>query len=410
MKETIRTAAGLLAVTTAGSLPVSAMAADTLVNAIKGGTTSMQLRPRFEYVDQDGLDKEANALTMRTQLGYTTAPLNGFTAMLEFEAVNAIGDDNYNSSKNGKSEYPLVPDPADTEINQANLSYSGFSNTVITFGRQLIAYDNQRFIGTVGWRQNEVSMDALSITSKPLEGLTVNYAFVDNVNRLFGENHPGDCATAAACADFDMSSHLLNVSYAGLPFGNITGYGYFLEYDDLETRSQQTIGVQLSGSPEVAEMPLIYHIEYATQSDYADGADTIDADYLHLSLGTQFGATVVKVGQETLSGDGTYGFSTPLATVHAFNGWADKFLSTPADGVVDTYLNVGTKAFGMKFVAVYHDFSADEGGADYGTELDLLAAKKISENLALAVKYAGYNADEYATDTDKFWLQADFSF
>lgn len=410
MKETIRKTAGLLAVTAAGSLPAGAMAADTLMDAIQGGTTSLQLRPRYEYVNQDGIDKEANALTLRTQLGYRTAELNGFTANLEFEAVNAIGDDNYNSSKNGKTNYPLVPDPADTEINQASLSYAGVSNTVITVGRQLIAFDNERFIGTVGWRQNETSMDALRIESRPAAGLVLNYAYVDNVNRLFGENHPGDCATGSACADFDMSSHLLNVSYAALPSVKITGYGYFLEFDDLASRSQQTLGVQLSGSPDAGGIPVMYHIEYASQSDYADGADTIDGDYLHLSLGTKLGETLIKIGQETLSGDGTYGFSTPLATVHAFNGWADKFLSTPANGVVDRYLNLATKAFGMKLVAVYHDFRADKGSADYGTELDLLAAKKVSANLALAVKYASYQADDYATDTDKLWLQADFSF
>ena len=65
---------------------------------------------------------------------------------------------------------------------------------------------------------------------------------------------------------------------------------------------------------------------------------------------------------------------------------------------------------GMKLVAFYHDFSADEGSTDYGTELDFLVAKKVNDNLAVAVKYASYSADDYATDTDKMWLQADINF
>jgi len=410
MNNMFRNTAGLLTATVAGSLSLCVNAAETFTGAIKEGTTSLQLRPRFEYVDQNGMNKKSEALTNRTQLNFTTAEFNHFKATLEFEAVNAIGDDNYNNTKNGKTDHPLVADPADSEINQANISYTGFANTVVTFGRQLLAYDNQRFIGTVGWRQNEVSMDALSVSSKPLEGLSINYAYVDNVNRLFGEHHPGDCSVGAACADFDMSSHLLNMSYSGLGFMKITGYGYFLEFDDFETRSSQTVGVQLSGAPKVAGMPLIYLIEYANQSDYADGADIIDGTYTSVELGTKFGATMIKLGQETLSGDGTYGFATPLATVHAFNGWADMFLNTPVTGLTDNYLQVATQIAGLKLVAFYHDFSADEGSADYGTELDFLLAKKVNDNLALAVKYASYSADDYAADTDKLWLQADINF
>ncbi|MAD46318.1 MAG: hypothetical protein CMI02_17975 [Oceanospirillaceae bacterium] len=341
MKKMFRATAGLLA-TTFASLPAAVNAAETLTEAVQQGTTSLQIRPRFEYVDQDGRNKEANALTTRTQLGLTSGDFHHFKATLEFESVNAIGDDNYNNTRNGKTGYPVVADPADSEINQINISYSGFSHTTVTFGRQLIAYDNQRFIGTVGWRQNEVSMDAFSIDSQPLENLALHYAYVDNVNRLFGNSHPGDCNTGAACAEFDMSSHLLNASYTGLAFMKVTGYGYFLEFDDLEARSSQTLGIQLSGAPKVSDIPLIYHVEYATQSDYADGSDIIDATYTSLALGTEVGATMVKLGQETLGGDGRYGFGTPLATVHAFNGWADMFLTTPVTGLVDTYLQLAS--------------------------------------------------------------------
>jgi len=43
------------------------------------------------------------------------------------------------------------------------------------------------------------------------------------------------------------------------------------------------------------------------------------------------------VGYEVLEGNGAIGFATPLATLHAFNGWADMFLTTPANGLKDLY-------------------------------------------------------------------------
>merc|ERR1712169_49069 len=94
-------------------------------------------------------------------------------------------------------------------------------------------------------------------------------------------------------------------------------------------------------------------------------------------MGVVSGVTLA-LGNETLgSDDGEFGFNTPFATKHAFNGCADKFLGTPADGLSDTYLKVAGNVAGVKLVGFYHDFSADEGSADKGSEIDFLAAKKI---------------------------------
>lgn len=71
----------------------------------------------------------------------------------------------------------------------------------------------------------------------------------------------------------------------------------------------------------------------------------------------------------------------------------------------DAYVKVVATAAGMKFVAVYHDFSADEGNADDGTELDWLAVKKFNKTYTGLVKYADYSADTFSKDTSKIWLQ-----
>ena len=118
----------------------------------------------------------------------------------------------------------------------------------------------------------------------------------------------------------------------------------------------------------------------------------------------------IKLANEILGGDGVYGFSTPLATKHAFNGWADKFLGTPTTGLNDTMLTVAGGFSGHKIKAVYHDFSADSGGAALGTELDLVVLKKLSDNAQVGLKYADYSADTFSVDTTKMWLWGQLKF
>ena len=104
-------------------------------------------------------------------------------------------------------------------------------------------------------------------------------------------------------------------------------------------------------------------------------------------------------------------FTTPLATLHKFNGWADKFLATPANGLEDLYLAVnGSVKKKLKWAAIYHDFSANEGDADYGTELDLLLSYRTAWNQTFGLKTAFYEADTHAADTDKIMVWTSYRF
>jgi len=398
------TPALLVASVLAGS-NVSTASAATLAEAISGGKAGLDLRYRFETVDQDGASNDATASTLKTRLNYATGDYNGFSAFIEFDDVMALGDVEYNDATGlatAQTSYPVVADPEGTEVNQAKISYKGVDGTTMTLGRQRVIFDNARFIGNVGWRQNEQTYDAFTIANTSLADTSIVYGYVTNVNRIFGE--------ASTKGDIDTKTHLVNVSYSGLEAGKLTGYGYFLDLVNAPTASNSTLGLRFAGGTKVTEaVKALYTVEFATQSDYKDGASTIDADYSLIELGAAASGVTAKLGVETLSGDGTYGFSTPLATAHAFNGWADKFLATPANGLVDTYVSVGGKVSGVKLKAVYHDFTSDAGSTDYGTELDLLAAKKIGSYTLLA-KYAAYSADNLATDTSKLWLMGQAKF
>lgn len=61
-------------------------------------------------------------------------------------------------------------------------------------------------------------------------------------------------------------------------------------------------------------------------------------------------------------------------------------------------------------MVAYHDFNAADSDRHLGSEIDLSAGYKVNDHLSLLAKYARYDADEHATDTNKFWLQAVVNF
>ena len=395
----------LMAATLLASSNVVADEFSSLAEAVTSGKAALDLRYRFEMVDQTGVSKKAKASTLRTRLNYATGSYHDTSAFVELDDVSVVGSTQYNDAtglSSAKIEYPVVADPTGTEVNQAYLGYAGLAETTIKYGRQRLILDNARFIGNVGWRQNEQTYDAVTLVNKSLPVTTVAYGYVNNVNRIFGED--------STKGDIDTHAHLINLSYSGLTAGKLSVYGYLLDLVNTPTASTKTFGARFSGSaPVAADTKALYTVEYAKQSDYKGGAATIDATYTLVEVGAAKYGVTAKLGHESLGGDGVYGFSTPLATLHAFNGWADKFLATPASGLIDTYLNVSGKVSGVKLMAVYHDFKADSGSASYGTETDLLAAKKFG-NYTLLAKYATYSADTFATDTNKFWFMGQATF
>ena len=96
--------------------------------------------------------KPATALTLRSRLGYATDSYNGFSARVEVENNVALVDD-YNDTNGSGAGFSVVPDPEFTELDQGFIQYKGDALTA-KLGRQVLTYDNHRFIGHVGWRQD----------------------------------------------------------------------------------------------------------------------------------------------------------------------------------------------------------------------------------------------------------------
>ena len=355
--------------------------------ALAGGRTWLNLRLRLEHVDQEGFTRDAFANTLRTALGYETGVYEGFQAYLEVEDVAPIGEDDYNSTTNGETDRPVIADPNGTEFNQAYLQYTGFEDLILRAGRQEVAFDNHRFIGTVPWRQNYQSHDAIAAVYQGIENTSVTYGFVHDINRIFGENNPA--------GRLETNSHLLNIGHDLENIGKLTGYFYYLDIDKVQSLSTSTVGLRLTGKQDVNEdVDILYTGEYAKQDDIADNPINVDQDYYLAEVGVQASGFTVKLANEHLGGSvGDGAFSTPLATLHAFNGFADVFLNTPPTGLEDRYLSVAKDFAGVKAMARYHMFESDSANIDYGTELDLNLLYPLNDHMTVGVRYANFDAD-----------------
>lgn len=376
--------------------------ANSITDAIIGGKVNFDARARYETVDQNNALKEADALTLRLRLGYTTAEFNGFFGMLEFEGSKAIVDD-YNSTINGKANYSTIVDPDFEEINQSFIGYKGLGQSIIKYGRQRLALDNHRFIGTMGWRQNEQTFDGFSFVNSDIKDTTINVAYLSNANRIFSDASPQ--------GNYRMESPLVNVSYKGLGFATITGYAYFLDFDKAISLSSETLGLRFVGKAKLNEKNSFnYTVEIARQEDYGSNLNRFSHDYINLEAGVDIDIFNAKIAYEVLSGDGVTAFQTPLATLHAFNGWTDQFLSTPAGGLEDLNISLGVNVAGVKTGLVFHEFNADTGGGKYGTEFGLLVSKSLNKNYNVGLKLAQYSADSRGVDTDKIWIWGELKF
>ena len=322
---------------------------------------------------------------------------------MEAENVTAVGDENYNSTVNGTVDHSVVADPTETEVNQAYLRYRGLADTTLTYGRQRLALDNHRFIGNVGWRQNEQTFDGFTAINTSLRDTRITAGYLYNANRIFSDASP--------VGDFRMRAPVLNVQYEGLAAGTVTGYGYLLDFTDLPSLSTQTLGLRFDGGTVITEgAKAVYTLEYARQSDYGDNPQSFDVDYWLLDAGLAALGVTCKAGVGTLGSDDGNAFQTPLATLHAMNGWTDQFLVTPVDGLQDIHASVATSVNGVKLMVVYRDFSSDRNSVDYGSELGLRATYTIDENRSVGAKFASFSADDFGVDTDKAWLWAGVKF
>ncbi len=408
--------------------------ATTIGDAIMAGKPDIDLRARYEDVDDSSKPLLGQATTLRARLGYVTGSWHGLKFLFDVDQIWTVGGATYNSTRNGKTAYGLIADPSMTALDRLQLSYDTGYDTTITVGRQRILIGNQRFVGNVGWRQHEQTYDSVSAVSHAVKGLTLTYAYLYRVNRVLGPEQPANTtaipAATAQAPYFKSNSHIMDAVYTGIAGLRLEGFAFLLDLGApayATSAAQVTAVNKLSTATYGARADYSWKMgggmagkisgEYAHQTDYAHNPLHYGLDYWLGQASLSYAGLTGLVGYESLGGNGTIGFSTPLATLHAFNGWADLFLATPVNGLDDGYVSASyllplgfADLKSLKGTAVYHRYTTAHLNEGIGSEWDLSAELTVDSNASFLVKYAAYQGSNTAfggsPDKSIFWLQA----
>lgn len=444
----------------------------TFLDAIKAGTSLSSVRARYEHVDQEGFQgttrtaaklKDAYAFTTRTLVGWQTAPFKNFSFGAQITDVHEFNDD-FNDRRDNlpehqvgttansslfKRQFANIVDPGYTDVNQLYMDWSGIKNNKVRVGRQVVNLDNVRFIGDIAFRQNTQVFDGISVINKMIPDTEIFAAHFSKVRQINTKLRDGNI-------------DLVNIKYRWLPTESITGYGYFVDVENLSQNngnpaaagtaaqggnglgasndlvktattdaSSRTLGIRLDGVHVIdPNWRTLYTAEYAKQDDYKGGSPLIDAHYIKVGGGAAYNVWSLRLDYEKLSSnDGKYAFQTPLGTNHLFQGWADHFLATPRQGMEDLFLTFDGKIEKAALHAEYHVMKSDEKfasigagnfGDKYGTEFDASVMYPLNNSLWAKVEYAKFNeSDVYGTtlqnaarkgDKELVWVTAQYSF
>ena len=413
---------------------------DSLGAALGGGKTNFATQARYESVETpNNLARgQAKAMTLGTRLGYETGAYHDFAANVQVQGVWSNKQFNdLQTNGNNNTGLNTVNDHGGVGVNSAHLIYRGIADTTLRQGRQIIRYDDDRWVGNVDWRQNWQSFDASSITNKSIADTTIQAAYVTNVNRPSGDGAAVN-ASGISAGNTHMKSTLVNINNKSLSFADIVAYSYRLDYTNPANAAASTGAANTFGSTDtsglklakngidVAGYKLGWTAEMAQQKNFKLNTASYNAKYTNINANVGGSLGNIKIGQEVLGSDNSRSVQTPLSTLFAFNGWADMFLVTPTTGLKDSYVKLRSDAMGIVYGADYHQFKSDAGSTNLGRELDLIAEKQLDKNFAVGARAARYKADAASsstttapnanaggvtlTDTNKMWVYGSFKF
>jgi len=206
--------------------------------------------------------------------------------------------------------------------------------------------------------------------------------------------------------DVDSSTHLFNASYAGIEGVTLGGYIYLMNFDVPSGWDNDTFGISAKGN--LAGLTLYGELAY---QDEAGSANTGDALYAHATATKAFGPQSLTLGLEHLDA----GFQTPLATVHAFNGFADAFIAQRIagthGGITNVYLSHSLPIFwGMKWTNTLHAFGDNNISTDLGWEFDSVLVKKFDDNFTAIAKLAHFETEGPLPTATRFSMELNYTF
>ncbi len=373
---------------------------------IKNTEVFLNGRLRLEGADMDAKSGGASVLSLRNRFGLKTGKVAGFSVLAEGEHTWILSNtSDYSAFPTGAKS--VIADPDNFDLNRLQLDYA-FESTNFSLGRQYINHGDQRFIGAIGWRQNDQTFDAVSVTNNTLKDLNLTYSYANQVNRIFGTNAP-----AGALSRWHGDMHLMRGDYSGFSAGTLSGFAYLMDFDNAAAASTNTYGAEFKGSQPLCEsLPdLDYLVTAALQNDAGGNPASYEEYYFRADLSMNAKPVKGGLGAEWMTGNGTNAFIFPLGTNHKFGGFADAFLTTPGAGLHDYYAWIGGKCpLEVNHKLIFHHFSSDEGGDFLGYEFDYVAKKVLTENTSALIKLAHLEGSRAVRDIQRASIQLDYSF
>ncbi len=400
----VLTASAVAAVCQAQEAAQAPAIALKLSESIAHGRLLLEVRPRYARITETAKPEATDAWTVRTMLGWQTAPFHDFRLTAQYIHTSIVGPKYMNDdpARIPTSAYPLLPDPANHSINQLFVDYSGVPATRLRVGRQILRIDDQRFISDVDFRQTPQVFDGATIVNTSLPGIEIQLGEYRRMHTVLDRTNK-------------LRLHILHAAWNPAPDHTLAAYGYW--HDQAATGSQTGFSnnaQRINGAHAEGGFSLndtwrwTYYLAYARQNRINRGDARINADYTRIGAGFSTSMSGVRIDHEVKgSNRGVYGFQTPLTDFYAFNGWALQYTSTPREGLRDTWFTARHQIDKLEFFMEVHRFRSDFGGLMLGRELDVGLTYPVLNNLEIKLQHAQFKAGSGAratNDVDKTWL------
>jgi hypothetical protein len=379
----------------------------TVWNAFLHGKAQLRLRLRHEHFEAEEFTKDADATTLLTRVDYHTRPWQHLQLFVQLDDIRHLGAEDFNDTRNGRTTYPLVPDPDGLTLNGLHLDWTGLPHTTLALGRQCIDYD---YVGCAGlaWRQNDPVYDAARLVNTSLQDVTLSAAYITRLHTPFG---PQEGTPPKSLA---MDTATLIAEYKGWADNRLGLHLYHVDSEDLPSASTDSIGLRLDGMQTSGDWQWLYGARWFTQADTGPNPEDYRADNYFLEGGVGYKGWTAKLSRDVLEGDATRPgrhYTRPLNVVHFYLGWAEKFAPLPATGVEDTFLTVsGPLPLEMRASLVFHYFDSEATSRHYGQEWDFVLTKNFGKHVQGLLKLADYQAGDAGPgpaglDATKIWAQ-----
>lgn len=369
---------------------------------------SLELRPRYNVIDQSDKPERAEGFTVRAIAGFRTPPYRGLRLTLEAIHTDHFRKDfNDDGAQLAASPYPLLPDPRYTGVNQANVEYAGDSGLRVRAGRQRLRIDNQRWVSDNDFRQIPQLFD----------GVWAAYGALANTE-LSGGYFSRMRTTSGDVSDLKLS--ILHAAWNPAPGHALAAYGYFHDqaqngaFTGFADSSYRVLGLRAEGAAwRWGEIEAPYVLEYAQQRPYAGGDSRVDANYWRAGAGVAARDWTVRFDYEVKgSNGGRYGLQMPLTDFYAFNGWTLHFFNTPRAGLRDGWVTLRYSLGTITLDGESHRFRSDFGGTGLGRENDVRLSWSIRGDLVVRLQHARYDPGSGTPDPSirKTWLTLTYTY